>query len=307
MISPKLIAADRFDKVLDTWSRLAGGCRVGFDNATFLSETGTADRNYALSYFMREKKAFPEGTDIHEVLEFYFQCCSIQMNCQALSVVAATLANGGVCPVTGRRVFQPETVRHCLCLMYSCGMYDFSGEWAFSVGLPCKSGVSGVIMVVIPRVMGLCLFSPKLDGCGNSVKGVEFCKQLVANFGFHLFDQMVAGLSTEKKEPLAISGRSKHDLVVAMCFAAQMGDLLALKQLLEQDQADINAGDYDKRTPLHIAAAEGQLEAVKFLLEHNANPNVQDRWKQTPLDDARLHHCTDVENILVQVMGKAVE
>ena len=82
------------------------------------------------------------------------------MTTELMSVVASTLANGGVCPLTGERVLDPDTVQRCLSLMYSCGMYDFSGEWAFRVGLPAKSSVSGVIMIVVPNVLGMCTWSP---------------------------------------------------------------------------------------------------------------------------------------------------
>ena len=192
--------ADRFDYVLERWRDAAGGMRVGFNNAVYLSERQTADRNFALGYFMREKNAFPEKVDLLETLEFYFQCCSIELTASSLAAVASTLANGGMCPLTGRQVFQPDYVKHCLSLMSSCGMYDFSGEFAFSVGLPAKSGISGVVMVVIPNVMGLSIWSPRLDNLGNSVRGVEFCKRLVDNFRFHTFDSMNA-LQSSKIDP----------------------------------------------------------------------------------------------------------
>ena len=91
LIGKNLAPADKFDKVLDVWKRLAGGSNIGFDNSTFLSERRTADRNNALAYFMREKNAFPEGTDMHEVLDFYFQCCSIQANCQWVAMKSSAL------------------------------------------------------------------------------------------------------------------------------------------------------------------------------------------------------------------------
>lgn len=94
------------------------------------------------------------------------------MTANQLSVVAATLANGGVCPLTIKQVFSPETVKCALTIMASCGMYDYSGEFAFKVGLPAKSGVGGGIFVVIPNVCGICTFSPALDECGNSSRGV---------------------------------------------------------------------------------------------------------------------------------------
>ncbi|MFF6946753.1 glutaminase [Streptomyces lavendulae] len=138
LIRPGLPLADRFDHVAQTWRRLTGDRRVGYDNAVYLSERHTAYRNFALGYSMQERDTFPVGTDLHETLDFYFQCCSVELDARGLGVVAATFANGGACPLTGERVFSEETVQHCLSLMSSCGMYDFSGEFAFTVGLPAK-------------------------------------------------------------------------------------------------------------------------------------------------------------------------
>jgi glutaminase len=191
--------ADRFEELMDTWRRLAGGVRPGFNNAVYQSERRTADRNFALAYFMREHGAFPEGSDLHETLEFYFQCCSIEQTCRSMARVAATLANAGVCPTTGEEVFDAFTVRDCLSLMSSCGMYDFSGEFAFTIGLPAKSGVSGAMMVVVPNVMGLAVWSPRLDRLGNSVRGVAVCEKLIEHFNFHNYDNLT-GLS-EKRDP----------------------------------------------------------------------------------------------------------
>lgn len=181
-------SAERFDYVMNYWQQLCGGNRPGFNNAVYLSEKENADRNSAIGHFMNEKKIFPPHTDLLQTLEFYFQCCSIELNCKAISVAAATLANGGICPTTGERIFKPETVKNCLSLMFSCGMYDFSGEFAFSVGLPAKSGISGILMLIIPEVMGIAIYSPPLDSLGNSVRGIQFCKMLTNKFNFHIFD-----------------------------------------------------------------------------------------------------------------------
>ena len=163
MIRQDLDLANRFDYLLGRWTALCGNRKVHFNNAVYQSERSNADRNYALGYYMRENKAFPEDTDMLETLEFYFQSCSIELNVEMLTLLAATLANGGVCPVTGDRILRTQNVQHCLSLMVSCGMYDYSGEFAFSVGLPAKSGVSGAMIVVVPNVMGLCLWSPRLS------------------------------------------------------------------------------------------------------------------------------------------------
>ena len=86
--------------------------------------------------------------------------------------IAATLANGGTNPLTGEQIFHNETVKQVLSVMNSCGMYDYSGKFAFSVGLPAKSGVAGGIMLIVPGLMGVCTYAPPLDKYGNSAKGV---------------------------------------------------------------------------------------------------------------------------------------
>ncbi|KAK2153245.1 hypothetical protein LSH36_303g02022 [Paralvinella palmiformis] len=126
--------------------------------------------------FNQIKLGYDKDIIINEVLDFYFQLCSMEINCESGSVIAATLANGGICPITGDKVLNGVSVRNTLSMMHSCGMYDYSGEFSFKVGLPAKSGVSGVIVLVVPNVAGFCLWSPPLDTYGNSVRAVEFCE-----------------------------------------------------------------------------------------------------------------------------------
>ncbi len=282
---------ERFDYVMARWRALCGGEAPRFSTSVFLSERETADRNHALAYFMREKDAFPEDVDIHDVLEFYMQCCAIELNAEMMAVVAATLANGGICPITGERIFRSETVRYCLSLMSACGMYDFSGEFAFCIGLPAKSGVSGAVMVVVPNVMGFCSWSPRLDEQGNSVRGIEFCRRLVDCFNFHNFDDLmgIAG----KKDPRLNPIHQKARLVNEMILAASKGDLGAIQEQLQRG-SELMCRDYDLRTPLHLAAAENQLQVAQiFIREALRDPgrvdlNPRDRWGGTPLDDAYL-------------------
>ena len=217
MIHPSLPLADRFDHVMETWTALGGGAPPRFNNSMYLSEKATADRNFALAYSMREKGVFPEGVDLLETLDFYFQTCSIDVTAQQAAVIAATLANAGVCPLTNKRVFSNDTVKNCLSLMYSCGMYDFSGEFAFTIGLPAKSGVSGAMMVVVPQVMGIAIWAPRLDSLGNSVRGVGFCRKLVERFNFHNYDS-ISG-QEKKKDPYQ-AGRTvsqRSDLSAHQC------------------------------------------------------------------------------------------
>ena len=285
LIRPGDHLSDRFEYVLEMWTRLTGGTKPRFSNATYLSERSTADRNFALGYSMRERQAFPDGTDLVETLEFYFQLCSLELSVDSFSVVAASLANGGICPITGDPVLKPSTVQKCLSLMYSCGMYDFSGEWAFRVGLPAKSGVSGIVLVVVPNVMGIAVWAPRLDEHGNSVRGVEFCQRLVQEFNFHNYDNLVGG-AHGKKDPRRQAAHDRRASVVDLCWAASEGDVDGLRRLIAEG-SDPGAADYDGRTPLHLAAAEGRSEVVELLLSHGVRAAPQDRWGMTPLDDAK--------------------
>ncbi|MDX2705345.1 glutaminase A [Streptomyces sp. PA03-6a] len=286
LIRPQQDTADRFDYVAETWRRLSGGGAVGFNNAVYLSERRTADRNFALGYFMREHGSFPEGTDLVETLEFYFQCCSIEVDARSLSAVAASLANGGVNPLTGERIFSADTVRKCLSLMSSCGMYDYSGEFAFTIGLPAKSGVSGGLMIVVPGVMGVCVWSPRLDPLGNSVRGVAFCKELVGHFNFHVYDSFAAGEVSGKRDPRRGKNEEEITSTMRLLWAASQGDLDDVRIALATGK-DPNSTDYDKRTALHLAASEGHAEVVQYLLDHGADPGTEDRWGGTAHSDAR--------------------
>jgi glutaminase len=192
LIEPQLTLAERFERISHFWAQLTGGSPPGFDNAVYQSERQSADRNRALAYFMRENQAFPAHTDLEETLELYFQCCSLTLNVQQLAVVAATLACGGLNPLSGQALLQSRTLRNCLTVMATCGMYNFSGEFAFRIGLPAKSGVSGALMVVVPGVMGLAIWSPALDSYGNSVRGVAFCQGLVEQLPLHIYERQLS-------------------------------------------------------------------------------------------------------------------
>jgi glutaminase len=300
LIRPADDIADRFDLVAATWQRLAGGRRPGFNNAVYLSERATADRNYALGYSMRENGAFRPGTDLVATLEFFFQSCSIEVDADMLAVAAASLANAGVCPLTEDPVFTPGTVQSCLSLMSSCGMYDFSGEFAFTIGLPAKSGVSGVVMLVVPGLMGICVWSPRLDEHGNSVRGIEFCRKLAAAYNVHVFDSLAFGRGpATKRDPRRKKNQAQTEAVVALTWAATQGDLDEVRALVASG-VEPGTADYDGRTALHLAAAEGQLEVVRYLLGAGTDPAPVDRWGGTPMSDAEGNGHTESAALLRQ-------
>ena len=289
LIEPTLEPSKRFDTIKKFYTLLCGGVdRIGFDNNVFLSERHHADRNTSLAYYMRENNAFegdPSPQQIMDTLELYFQCCSITINCKIGSVIASTLANSGICPVTHERVLSKDIVQDCLSLMYASGMYDYSGQFSFQIGLPAKSGVSGCLFLVVPNYAGICIWSPRLDEMGNSVRGVAFCQKFVEKTQrrHHIFNTMVnCQMAIPTEDSTAIL---KDPVVLTQRFitAAATGNLQALQDL----DVEMNVSDYDGRTALHLSAAEGHYSIVEWLLQQNHQYDMKDRWGNTPYHEAQ--------------------
>jgi glutaminase len=180
--------SDRFRTVRETWTRMMGQ-PPGFDQETYLAERATGDGNRGLASLMKAAdmlKTEPGEDGAARTADFYFQVCSLEVDAQRLAAAGATLANGGVAPYSGERVFSPETTGRALSVMGHSGMYNDSGKFSDQVGLPAKSGVSGNVLLVVPsKRLAVVTFSPRLDAAGNSVRGVEVCKRLVNDFGLH--------------------------------------------------------------------------------------------------------------------------
>jgi glutaminase len=174
-----------FERILEVLRRYAGDYSLSVDEETFQAECRGADRNRATAYLMRSNGMLPG--DVDATLRLYLRQCSVQVTCRDLAVMAATLANGGSCPVTGERALARDRVRDVLSIMYTCGMYDFAGEWAYEIGVPAKSGVSGGVLAVVPGKMGIGVFSPGLDRYGNSVRGTRVCAEISERLGLHVF------------------------------------------------------------------------------------------------------------------------
>lgn len=173
------------ERILASLRLFAANEELEVDPATFRDEMRTADRNRATAYLMRSRGML-EG-DVEGILALYLSQCSVQVTCKDLAIMAATLANGCSNPFTGDRVLPRERVRDVLSVLYTCGMYDAAGQWAYDVGVPAKSGVSGGILAVIPGKAGIGIYSPGLDVYGNSVRGVRACREMSERLGLHIF------------------------------------------------------------------------------------------------------------------------
>jgi glutaminase len=168
--------------VLDVYG-LCAGRELSVEEETFESERATGHRNRAIGHMLRTFEIL--DSDPETALDLYFRQCSVSVDCRDVSLMAATLANGGVHPLTGARAMSAATVETVLSVMTTCGMYDGTGDWVEGVGMPSKSGVSGGILAVLPGQLGVCVYSPPLDPRGNSVRGLDACRRLARDLHLH--------------------------------------------------------------------------------------------------------------------------
>jgi glutaminase len=178
-------AQTKLRRMLEMFS-LYVGHEVTIDESVYGSESTTGHRNRAIGHMLRNFDILTEAPE--PVVDLYFKQCSISVTCRDLGVMAATLANHGVNPVTGRQAIRGEYVESVLSVMGSCGMYDYAGEWLYRVGMPAKSGVAGGVIAVLPGQLGIGVFSPLLDNHYNSVRGLKVCDDLSRHFDLHLFN-----------------------------------------------------------------------------------------------------------------------
>jgi glutaminase len=181
---PAATPDERFALVQDFYSAFAGR-RLELDHDVYASEHASGSRNRAIAYMLQ---SFGVLDDPDDVLDVYFRQCSLKVTATDLARMAATLARGGVNPMTGRRVTDAAVVRRTLSVMVTCGMYDAAGDWVSAVGMPAKSGVGGGIVAVLPGQLGIGVYSPLLDAKGNSVRGVRLCRSLSEQLGLHFLN-----------------------------------------------------------------------------------------------------------------------
>lgn len=185
-----MVAGHGFDErsnvVLSLLERYLGR-RPDIDEAVCASEYETGNRNRAIAYLLLDQGIVDDR--VEETLDLYFMQCSILITAADLALIGATIANGGTHPTTGERIVGPKVARDMLTVALTCGMYDYAGEWAYTVGIPAKSGVGGGIVGMIPGVGGLAVYSPRLDEHGNSVRGIRVFEELSQEFDLHVFDE----------------------------------------------------------------------------------------------------------------------
>jgi glutaminase len=182
--------ATKLRRLLDTFALYAGR-ELKLDETVHRSESETGHRNRAIGHMLRNFSILE--ADPIPVVELYFRQCSVAVTCRDLAMMAATLANRGVNPLTGKQALRGEYVESVLSVMGSCGMYDYAGEWIYNIGMPAKSGVAGGVVAVLPGQMGIGVFSPRLDARGNSVRGIAVCQALARHLDLHVFNRPSVG------------------------------------------------------------------------------------------------------------------
>jgi len=185
---PGRSAAEQWEVARDGLSRFAGR-PLEVDDEVYTSESRTNSRNKAIARLLESYGRIER--DPLEVVDVYTRQCALRVTARDLAVMGATLADGGVNPVTGERVVSAQVCRDTLAVLSSTGMYERSGEWLFEIGLPAKSGVSGGIVAVAPGKGGIGTFAPRLDRAGNSVRGRHATRYLSRTLGLNIFASSV--------------------------------------------------------------------------------------------------------------------
>ena len=183
-------AEEKFATVLDGLSRFAGR-PLSVDEEVYQSESSANLRNHGIAALLRSYDRL--YFDPAEATDVYTRQCSISVTTHDLAVMGATLADGGVNPVTGERVIEQHHCKRVLAVLATAGLYEHSGAWLYEVGLPGKSGVSGGVVTIAPGKGGLGVFSPPLDDAGNSVRGQLVTKYLSETLGLNLFASRPVG------------------------------------------------------------------------------------------------------------------
>lgn len=260
------------------------GRKLLLDEDVYRSESDTGFRNRAIAWMLKNFGII-DGEPMAS-LENYFRQCSLLVDCRDLAFMAATLANGGIHPITRERALPSEQVERVLSVMATCGMYDFAGSWLYEVGMPAKSGVGGGIIAVLPGRFGIGIFSPCLDPKGNSVRGIEVCRHLSRDFGLHIFSRAGEPGMALGRVYTAAQAPSKRLPAPEMC------DYLnehahRIKYLCLHGYLAVDGVEYVVRKMMEMAA-----DTACFILDMHQVDGISESGARL-LNDARLRFARD--------------
>lgn len=185
MVEPKGDSWGKWEAIINNITALCGSEAQVLDEL-YRSESETNFNNRAIAWLLKNYNRIYD--DVPMSLDLYTRQCSVGITASQLSICAATIANGGVNPVTGEKVFEAELAPKITTLISSVGFYQNTGDWLYTSGIPAKSGVGGGVLGVMPGVMGIAAFAPPLDEAGNSVKAQAAVKAVMNKLGLGVFN-----------------------------------------------------------------------------------------------------------------------
>jgi len=186
-VSSMLLGRKNFSEMLAFSRELCLDPEIELNEAVFQSEMNNLSRNRSIAYLLESKKIIE--SDVEQSLELYTKMCSLNVSAETLANLGLILASDGIDPNTERRLLRTDTVHIIKTIMFTCGMYDGSGEFAVHVGIPTKSGVGGGLLSVVDKLMGIGVYSPSLDEKGNCIAGRPLLEYLSKEFKLHIFDR----------------------------------------------------------------------------------------------------------------------
>ncbi|MBQ7061556.1 MAG: glutaminase A [Clostridia bacterium] len=175
-----------FEDILNFSRVLCMDPGIELNEAVYKSEFETGNRNRAIVYLLKSKGVLT--ADPEKTADLYFKLCSLSVSAETLASLGLVISNGGVNPFTGQQLIEPDHVRTIKSIMFTCGMYDFSGEFGVKVGVPGKSGVGGGMVCAARGPMGIGLYGPALDPFGNSIAAVRAMEHISERLNLHVFD-----------------------------------------------------------------------------------------------------------------------
>jgi glutaminase len=292
------------DNAAEQWQRIAEviatffGHAVTVDEAVYRSESETGFRNRAIAWMLKNFGII-DG-DPMPVLENYFRQCSVRVTCRDLAYMAATLANGGVHPVTGRRAVPADEVQTVLSIMATCGMYDYAGSWLYEVGLPAKSGVSGGVIAVLPGRFGIAIFSPRLDDNGNSIRGIAVCREISREFGLHIFGPSISPSLVLSRTFSALDAPSRR--VRSTAIAAKLRQTASrIKCLSLQGEVAFDGAEFVVRKLIEMAP-----ETDAFVLDMHRVSYLADSAARVLHDVRQMLAAQDKALVFSRIRGRVV-
>lgn len=279
----------RVELIIDGLSTIAGR-QLSVDETVYKSEARTAHRNLAIAHMLRSYDLFEQ--DPEELVDGYTRQCAIRVTVRDLAMMAATLANGGVQPVTGEEVMTTSTVRQVLSVMTTCGMYDAAGDWVTTVGIPAKSGVAGGLIGTLPGQIGIAAFSPRLDVHGHSVRAVRACERLSQDMNLHLMEVAPPAHAIIRQTRMVATASGEaitvHELQGSIHFA---GVERLLRNVDEQHSQPAHlAFDFTSVYQINDAARRMFLDAVRKMVDAGYAVSLidPDEVLPEPVDDEEL-------------------